>query len=350
MFTIMQLCLTQTQIETLPGAQEGIRLRAYAERQALSLEPRQLAVINCVVTRLLDIQDQFDHRDEEREIGYRWNDPLSERIWEWIDQFNKHAEMALTQPVRHAEAPERTIALIKELASEVLQNPMDLTLLDNPLIEEGCYIWGEKKFNLAKSCTNISPYTQKHFEVHPHELARAILVWGKEFFPTLFTPPERAAEATDPCEFKLIEMNARSIVRWHTAHRVRVEAQKQLQATQAKAQQTEQSNLQLLLERNLRVEQQIRQDGVLEVERLRAQLSLQRERFEQRTSQLESDLREERQARIQLRMLLTTLQVHAHALEGRVANLELENSQLRQSVACAYERMNEDSGSSCSIM
>lgn len=340
-----------TQTETVPPAiVKVIRLRAYVERKALSFEPCQIAAVSCVITRILDIQDRFDYRGEEKWEWHRWNDPLSERIFKWIDQFNKNAEIALTHSARHDEAQKKTIALIEELASKVLQNPMDLTLFDNPLIEGNCYVWGEKKFNFAKSRTNISPYTQKPFEVHPHELARAILAWGKEFFPTLFTPSEGNAEAADPCEFKLIEMNARSIVRWHTAHNLLKEAQRQLKATQEKADQTEQSNLQLLLERNLRVEQQIRQEGALEIERLRAQLSLQHERFERRTNQLEVDLREERQARIQLRMLLTTLEVHAHALEGRVASLELENGQLRQSLACAYGRLNQDGGSSCSIM
>lgn len=326
----MQPTLTSTIAAPTPLPPPTLRLRSEAFDT-----PSCLPRIQALIIRLLDIQDHFEQAKAS------WSDPLSKRIYKWIDKFNLAAELALRDSSRQDEV----IALVKLLASEILQNPMNLALLDNPLIEEECYIWGEENLGFAMSCSAISPYTKKPFKVHPHELARAILAWGVEFFPATF---ERSLSPST--DFIVLEKNADILVNLHSARLVRKEAKRQLKAIQANAQKRELSNIQLLLARNLRVEQQIRADGADECDRLRRKLELEKQRYEECTAAQEVNLQEERQARVSLRRLVTTLQVQANDLECRVSRLKLENSQLRQSLACAFDRMNQDNDGDCALM
>lgn len=269
------------------------------------------------------------------------SDPLSLRIVKWLDKMSSFVRHILIPSTKTYDgslirALEEMDVRVKKLVKKLV-NPMGDSLLDNPLIE-GEFVWSERVQRLCQSYKPLSPYTDRAFDVKPHELARAIIAWGQQFYPTLFEikADERPMDET---RYELIKINAKLIAAVHRSRKMTSQPLKP-------------SNLELLLERNLRVERQIRQTGVQEVKRLNQILQEQKADAEERFKILEGRIDNERQQRFELMNRLIELQVRMPMLEGRIQSLENDNISLRNMLNSCQQQLNEmeNGDSGCSIM
>ena len=103
-----------------------------------------LKAIKC----LLDIKKTFFPDDQEK-TGQQWNDPLSQRLLLWINHVSDFVKSILIPSSKSFDgklnnALEKMEARIEKLANKILLNPMNETILDDPFIEKGYCLWGEK--------------------------------------------------------------------------------------------------------------------------------------------------------------------------------------------------------------
>lgn len=311
-----------------------------------------LKAIKC----LLDIKDTYEPEGQESPGKKRWDD-LSQNLFTWIDQLSDYAKSTFIPSTKafneNLNKALKEIELrVDNLAKEILLDPMGETILDSPLLEEDGYIWSASLLKKCQSFSPHSPYTQKPFKVEPHLFAQEILDWGNKFFPSTFNQEDSEDTEMDAFQFKLIQKNATAIIEAQNARSKRKKVESDLQALSETVKEREQTNFQRLLQRNLRVESQIRQEGVDECVRLNQRLLLQGTQFAQRQESLESDLGGEKQKTRTLRKQLIALEIKQSMLENQIERQENEICGLRQMIHCAQERINqcEDGGGDCSVM
>lgn len=338
----------ETQAAALPC------LRAAPVRQLAIPKSKVIAHIKATF-RLLEIQQSFVPDAQ------RWDDPLSKAILDWAIDFNDFVEHTLL-PSRRAieEVLDEALAglehRIDRLFNNILRDPMEHTMehpkvLDQPVMEGGLYMWSEALFKKYQACTPLSPYTEQPFDAKPHLLARAILEWGKEFFPAYFTQPDTTSAAPlNACDFKVIKKNAKVLVKYHRACRQREEAERVSQAAEAFARGTHASNFQALLQRSIQVENQFQTESDRRCERLNQRILQMTEFFESAIAGLRVELANTRADNSEIQAKLVRLEIYAAALKGRNEALACEIGMLRQSLSCAHQRMNDDGGGSCTIM
>lgn len=346
---------TASQACALPCFQSAAAAAAAPSRE-LKIEKSKVIAYIRATFRLLNIQKCFE-RD-----AVKWQDPLSQDIFHWANDFNDCIEKALRtsrggSEEKMADVMECLESRIDRLFHVILAHPMERPkIVDNPLIEGDGYIWGEALLKRCQDFTDISPYTQRLFFVKPHEPARVILEWAKEFFPARFAEQDAAlakAQADVPMDgrtFKIIKKNAKTLVRLQAARRQREEAERIKNTAEAFARQTHESNLQMLLAQSIRGELALQGESDARCERLNQRIAQLTDFFEREIASLRAELANSQTDHVENQVKLVRLEVYASALECRNKDLAVEVSMLRQSVACAHRRLNDDGDGNCALM
>lgn len=304
---------------------------------------------------LLDVKDQYASENEESE-NLEWKDPLSKDIFNWIDDISDKVEGILKPAGALAGQDlsrqlEEIAELIAYLAEDILVNPMSDDILDNPYIEGNYFIWGE---NLMKKCQeyhSTSPYTNAAFEPHPHLLARDILEWGKEFFPSNFVSnPSFTNEPLDSNSYRFICQNAEVIVAHRMEYIKREAYEKRLAEIKEKGIKANVTKFQLLQQRNLRVEEQLRQTGVQESERQQQLIDDLGIQLANIKDSLESNREKNKEKTSSFRSSIACLEATVLMNTNRIAELEIANSYLAYRLNSALAELNDNGGGGCNLM